>query len=385
MKKVIHIAYAHLSEKVAREVYINHLRANGIVVEYWDLVTLLFGGFDEANTIETDYVFTPVTYCELEKRLSLPENREAIYVIHIVYEGRFVRFFRLLTKYNCRTFFFLWGQFPWGRRSSRLVKKVVGGLFDPMRLAKEIINRIIGIAYKKMRLVKPFDIVFAAGYAAMSSHMDAGKIVPINMVDYDYFITTISLTERFVVKPYAVFLDIYLPFQKNNLHLGNLNALDPHDYFSACNRFFDIIERKFGVKVVIAAHPRSDYENNTFEGREIYRGLTPELVKDANFVISHNSTSLSYAVLNTKPIIFIYTNEMKLLYKNTATMILIDQIAAYLDANIYNIDEVSEGNQIAMSSISPERYESYKYNYLTTRESEHTTTQQIFWNEITKY
>jgi hypothetical protein len=33
---------------------------NGIVVEYWDLVSLLFGG-GEANTIEKEYVLTPRT------------------------------------------------------------------------------------------------------------------------------------------------------------------------------------------------------------------------------------------------------------------------------------------------------------------------------------
>jgi|WetSurMetagenome_2_1015567.scaffolds.fasta_scaffold00106_11 hypothetical protein len=381
MKKVIYIAYAHLSQKVVRDQYMDYLRAEGIEVEYWDLVSLLFGGSGEANMIERDYVFTPNTYDELDKMLGAPGNRDAIYIILIVYEGRFVRLFRLLNKYKCKTFFILWGQFPC-RTTSRWLNKVVGGIFRPIRLGKETLNRIKGIACKKLKLVNPFDVVFAAGYAPMTLYHDAGKVVPINSIEYDDYIRSLSINERLVEGGYAVFLDIYLPYQKNNLKLNHLGAIDPHDYFSACNRFFDLVERKFGVKVVIAAHPRSDYENNTFGGREIYRGMTPKLVKDSDFVISHNSTSLSYAVLNMKPIIFIFTNEMKRLYKNTPTMILIHEIASYLGSNVYNIDEIIDGGHIAMSRISPERYENYKYGYLTTLESEHTTTQEIFRREI---
>jgi hypothetical protein len=380
-KKVIYIAYAHLSEKVARDSYIDHLRANGVVVEYWDLIALLFGGFGEANATEADYIFTPETYDDLEERLRLPENRNAIYVVLIVYEGRFVRLFQLLTKYNCRMFFILWAQFP--SRKTALLQKIFGRLADPLRLGTEILNRIKGIAYKNLKLVKPFDVVFAAGDAAIRMYPDAAKVIPVNFVDYDHYMRAKSESQRIVKGPYAVFLDIYLPYQ-SDLKVIGLQTVEPDRYFFLLNRFFKIIEQKYGVKVVIAAHPKADYGSKTFEGREHYRGLTPDLVKDAEFVISHHSASLGYAVLNSKPIIFIYTNAMKLLYKNTTTMILLDKVAAYLNANIYNIDEVTEGYQIALGSVSPERYESYKYNYLTTRESEHTTTQEIFWNEINR-
>jgi hypothetical protein len=380
VKKVIYIAYAHLTKKVVQDCYIDYMCSKGVVVEYWDLVTLLFGGHGEANTIETNYIFTPDTYHELERRLSAQDNNNTVYVILITYEGRFIRLFRLLSKYNCKTISIAWGRSP-NRITSKL-QKIVGRLVSPIRLGEAILDKIIGIAYKKMKLVKPFDVVLASGYATMVAYPDAGKIVPINSMDYDDYVKAIVLPERLVNGRYAVFLDIYLPYQKNNLQLNNLRAINPNDYFSACNHFFDIVERKFNVKVVIAAHPRSDYGDKTFEGREIYRGVTPELVKDAEFVISHNSTSLSYAVLNLKPIIFIFTNEMNLLYKNTMTMTLIYDVAAYLDANVYNIDEVTNEDHVAISSIIPERYESYKYNYLTTRDSEHTTSQEIFWREI---
>jgi hypothetical protein len=380
--KVIHVAYAHLTEKVVKDVFIDHLRGEGAAVEYWDLVRLLFGGGGEANTIAADYVRAPASYEELEKMLRLPENRNAVYVIHVSYEGRFVRFFRLLSKYAGRLFFFSWGQFPCGSRSARWAKKIAGGLCDPARLCRSAWGRMRGIAYKKTGLVRPYDVVFAAGRAAAASHPDAVKVVPINTVDYDRYVETAASTQRLVEKPYAVFLDIYLPFQRNNLRLSNLPALEPINYLSSCNRFFDLVEKWFGVEVVIAAHPRSDYGPDAFAGRAIFRGVTPELVKFSEFVISHNSTAVGYAVLNRKPVVFIYTDAMRVLYKGTPTMTLIEDLSAYLGANVYNIDEVTAGDQIAIGSADPARYRSYKYEYLTTPESEHAATWEIFWSEV---
>lgn len=379
MKKVIYISHAHLSEKIARDWYIDHLKANGIMVEYWDLIPLLFGGFDEAGSIIADFVFTPGTYSELEKRLGLPENREAIYVILICYKGQFARLFRLLSKYDCRTYFIAWGNFP--IKSLPKWQQIVNGLIiNPVRLGGKVINKIKGVAYKKLKLVKPFDVVFAAGDATMRMYPDAGKIVPINLVDYDHYMIAKYNPRRILEGRYAVFLDNYLPYHPDFKIVG-LQSVDPHSYFFSINRFLKIFEQEYGIKVVIAAHPIADYGNKTFEGREIYRGVTPELVKDAEFVISHHSTSLGYAVLNCKPIIFVYTDEMNRLYKETVVSWMHD-FANYLGVSIYNIDQLNQGDQIAFGDVNLERYNRYKYNYLTTKESERTCTQDIFWREL---
>jgi len=370
-----------LSEKVTRDWYIDYLRVNGVVVEYWDLIKLLFGGFDEANSIRTNYLFTPRTYDELEKMLGLPENREAIYVILICYDGRFARLFRLLNKYDCKTYFIAWANFP--IKSIPKWRQIMRGFsINPVRLGGKVINTVRGVAYKKLKLVKPFDVVFAAGGATLSMYPDAGKTIPINLIDYDHYVRVKSEARRIVEGRYAVFLDIYLPYQ-SDFNVNGMQTVDPLGYFSSLNRFFKIFEQEYGVKIVIAAHPKADYGNKTFEGREICRGLSPELVKDADFVISHHSASLGYAVLNYKPLIFVYTDEMERLYKETIVSWMHDY-ANYLGVNIYNIDQLNQGDQIPIGSINLARYESYKYNYLTTRESEHTTTQEIFWNEINK-
>jgi hypothetical protein len=186
--------------------------------------------------------------------------------------------------------------------------------------------------------------------------------------------------ERVVKGKYAVFLDINLPYQ-SDLVISGLPAVNASCYFKSLNHFLDLLEDAYSVKVVIAAHPKAAYNNNEYNQREIYSLLTAELVKDAEFVITHTSTALSYAVLNSKPLVFIYTDEMMSIYKNTF-MREIESSANYLNASIYNIDEITDGSQVIIKLPNQELYESYKYNYLTSQESENKISAEIFWSEI---
>lgn len=378
IKKVIYISHGQLSEKIVRDWYIDDLRLKGVNVEFWDLTHLLFGKLIEVNTIHTDYLFTLGTYDEIEKRLRLPENRDATYIILVNYYGRVVRLYRLLSKYNCKLIFMAWGAFPF--RTKPNWQKIICGLPDLLKLVERVLGKAKAFLCKKLKLIKPFDVVFGAGYAILKNFPDAGKVVPTNLPDYDQYIKVKNKTTNLVEGRYCVFLDVYFPFHPD-LKIEGSKIADENRYFSSINRFLNLIEEKFRMNVVVAAHPQSDYGNDTFQGRKFYRGRTEELVRDAEIVISHYSTSISYAILNKKPVIFIYTDDMERLYKDRLVTRVHD-FANYLGANVYNIDEVSRCDQIDVSDINLERYEKYKYNYLTTRESEHTTALQIFLREI---
>jgi hypothetical protein len=379
-RKVIYIASSHLCEKTERDWYINYLRAKNIIVEYWDILSLLFGEIDEFGSKSADYLRTPQTYDALETMLRMPENKGAYYVMPVNYEGRTVKLYRLLSKYNARMLFIAWAAFP-GERSGRWSQVLHGVFTNPLKLVGKVLNKIKAAACRKLKIVKPFEIVFAAGQVLATSKQYADRVVPINFIDYDHYIRVRQSEERVVKGRYVVFLDIYAAYQ-SDLEICGLQSIDPSRYYQSLNRFFELLELKYGVKVVIAAHPKADYRLETFHGREIYQGLTPELVKDADFVISHHSASLSYAVLNQKPLIIVYTDEMKRLWNHTVVMRLHRSIASYLDVSIYNIDEITQGDQIAIKEVNPKRYENYKYGFLTTQESEHITTQEIFWREI---
>lgn len=375
--KVIYVSYVKLTDTVSRDRYIDYLIERDVAVEYWDISSLVRNKFDEHHTKTTDYLRLPETFSEVEAMVRLPENKDAYYVVMVTYEG-FTRIFRILSKYNCRMLRFLWGAMP--ESPSPKFRRAISLLADPANLPRRFLDKANAIVLKRLRLVKPFDIVFAAGRMLMGSSIYANKVVPINSCDYDYYITAKSEKNRLIDGRYAVFLDTNLAYS-SDLEICAWPSVNPLNYFQSLNRFFSLLEAKSGIKVVIAAHPKSDYRDETFQGRAIYRNLTPVLTRDACIVISHTSTSESYAVLNSKPIVYIYTTEMLHLYKHTLLREMF-VFANYLDAAIYNIDEITEGDQIVIKEVSVRRYEDYKYSFLTTHESEKTPTQEIFWREI---
>lgn len=376
-EKVIYVSFVRLTDKMSRDWYIDFLIGKGVKVEYWDIVALVRDEYNEANAKETDYLRIIRTYDQLEAMLRLPENKNAYYVMLASYLDAGIRLFRMLSKYNCRMLVLDWGAMP--DRDMQRLRRPSLSISGLLRLAKRIYYRVKGIAYRKLSLVKPFDIAFVAGRALMTENYYANRVVPINLADYDHYKKAKAEGGRLVAGRYAVFLDVYLPYHADSEFAGG-QTVNPQAYYAALNRFFGLLEVKFGVKVVIAAHPKANYSEEQFQGREIYHLRTPELVRDAEFVIAHHSTSLCYAVLNNKPLLFIYTNEMASLC-NTIVSYLYG-FAKYLDAPIFNLDEIAESNQIVIKEVNPGCYENYKYDFLTSHESEHETTQEIFWREI---
>ena len=374
----MNISFTRLTDKIVRDWYIDYLRSKGCEVEFWDVAPLLFGDIKEPTAIQTDYLRIIESYNGLEKLLETQDCKNTSYIIIVTYEDRFNRFFRMLNRYQCRMYFFEWGNLPIGRKNYK--RKLQSVIVNPLKYSRLLIYKAIALISRKLHLTKPFDVVFAAGYASMRLHPNSGRVIPVNLFDYDNYRTALQEPTRLVNGAYAVFPDINLPYH-TDLKVYKMAQVNPERYFNSLNRFFSIIEKKFAVKIVIAGYPKAEYKNDTFQGREIYKGVTPLLIKDAEFVISQQSTSLCYAVLNCKPLIFIYTNEMKYLYKDIFVSWIKD-FANYLDAPLYNVDEVTNNTQICIGNVNFECYKNYKYNYLTTRESEHTTTKEIFWREL---
>lgn len=381
-RKVIYVCFGRLTDKLVRDWYIDYLIEKGVSVEYWDIVALIREEHSEQGEQNPVYLRRFLTFDEVQQALRLPENRDALYVMLISFVARFMRIFRLFSKYDCRMVYFAWGALP--HDPVYKWRKLAAWLATPYSCAKEIVNRSKMVAMKRLKLVKPFDIAFVAGDAMMLGGYNATKIVPINYFDYDHYVKTRRAEgPRLVARPYVVFLDINLPFHSDLAFCGR-PQIEPDAYYRSLNRFFDLLEHEHGIEVVIAAHPRAEQNSASFAGRRSFRLVTADLVKDAEFVISHTSTAMSYAVLNAKPLIFIYTDAMAAVYQRLFIREM-RTYAEYLDAPLYNVDEVSSARQVAVRKINRGSYERYKYDFLTSRQSEHMTTQEIFWNEINAY
>jgi hypothetical protein len=377
-RKVIYVSVSRLTDKIARDWYIDHLIEKGLSVEYWDIVSIVREEHTERGARNPDYLHVFRNFREFERMVREPENRAALFVMLITYCGQVARIFRLLSKYNCRMLFIAWGAMPHDPVSKW--RRIAPALANPAWYAKEIFHRSKAIALRGLKLVKPFDIIFAAGEALTAGAQYAAKVVPINLCDYDQYMKMRTQNGRIINRRYSVFLDINLPYQSDLAFCG-YPQIDPVGYYRSLNRFFGLLEREHGSMVVVAAHPKADYDGAIFEGRPIHRLVTAELVRDAEFVLSHTSTAQSYAVLNAKPLIFIYTDGMAAAYRDTVIREM-HCYARYLDSPIWNVDEVVDGAQVTIAAVNQQRYEKYKYEFLTTHESEQTSTGEVFLREI---
>ncbi len=376
--KVVYVSFIRLTDKVARDWYIDLLLNEGVAVEFWDVVALVREEHTERGTRDAEYVHVVRRYSDLEARLLEPANRNARFVMLVSYAGRFTRLFCLFSRYDCRLYFIAWGAMPHAAPSnSRILASV---LKKPLQSARLIYYQTKAAAFRRLGLVKPFDVVFAAGKVLVDSTRYAVRVVPINLCDYDHYVRSRGRADRLVIGSYAVFLNVNLPYQ-SDLAIMGYPMIDAGRYYSSLNQFFRMLESRHQLRVVIAAHPKADYSDRTFEGRETYRLTTAELVKHAEFVITHSSTALSYAVLNCKPAVFIYTDDMKRAYSDSVIRSM-QECARYLGNRIHNIDDATEVGHINVHAVDASRYVRYKYDFLTTPQTENLSTGDIFLREL---
>jgi len=134
---------------------------------------------------------------------------------------------------------------------------------------------------------------------------DATKhFVHIHSLKYDEYLRSKEVAPVLSEK-YILFMDAGLA------HLpavsGKPDSINRKEYLTDMNRLFERLEAEYKLPVVIAAHPKSEYSENDFGSRKIILYKTPALLKYAEFVLAHYSTSLIDLVLQKKPVVFLYS------------------------------------------------------------------------------
>lgn len=114
--------------------------------------------------------------------------------------------------------------------------------------------------------------------------------------------------EGFIEQKYAVFLDQYMPFHPDHLELGI--KIDPKQYYSELNKLFEKIETMLDLEVIIAAHPKADYEKyrDVFGQRKKIKFKTVPLIENAEMVIANFSTAIAYVPFYKKRLLICDSN-----------------------------------------------------------------------------
>lgn len=380
MNKVVYINYQPLTSKYFTDYYLDKCIDNGINVEYWDVSKWFFPDSDLPSNFDYENVKHINCKSELKKCLSQQYIKSTLFITNITYEFRVIQLFRSLTSYNCTLGFFARGMFPMPESNISSKLKLIFSL-NFKRIIDALKNRL-SIALKKYKKIKAYDFVFRAGSEGgvtigFGSHLDlqTAKITEINYFDYDNYLDLLSNSKE-TENDYCVFVDQYLAYHPD-IAICGLENVNPDIYYSELNNFFDFIEKKYNIEVVIAAHPKAEkYQvDNPFSGRKIMFGKTSELVKDSKFVFTHHSTAISYPILFKKPVFFLNSMELKRAMPDLYD--LTDFLADYLATDVICFDDFDKNLDLNLI-IDDKIYNDYKYKFLTSKQSENSFSSDIF-------
>lgn len=149
-----------------------------------------------------------------------------------------------------------------------------------------------------------------------------------------------SFSQERIGSKTAVFLSSANPFfGSDEILSGGDQLFTSKAWYPALVRFFDFLESGTGVTVEVAGHPKSAFPAIApcFGNRSVHYGKTREMVRQSEYVVTITSTAISYAVLFKKPVIFIYSNQLK---DSQNPMQDICGMAAMLGTEPVNIDEL---------------------------------------------
>jgi hypothetical protein len=246
-----------------------------------------------------------------------------------------------------------------------------GSLVVLTRVFIKLINRIRVSIPLLLNKTTPSMIthVFYAGedWLALAKSMHGEKVVyiPGSSNNYSQSILVNKNSEPNPKKKIAVLLDAPSPkYSTDAIKLRRKMYLTVGDWYPKLASFFDALEGATGTIIEIAGHPMSNFPTKgpLFGRRRVAYNQTIEMVKGCSFVITRSSTAISFAVIYNKPVIFIYSNQLK---KDKFAMSNIFSKAAMLGATPVNIDSALP-NISELLFINKERRLSYKSRCLTS-------------------
>ena len=212
------------------------------------------------------------------------------------------------------------------------------------------------------------------------------KVIRAHSREYDYHLKCRSIKKNKNFKfNYSVFLDQYLPFHTDALIFKKFNTkVTKEKYYPALNEFFSKFEKHNNTKILIASHPKANYsefKENVWYGRKFYSNKTYELIKNAEYVLCHQSTSLSYAIILNKPLIFLTSNE----YMRSYDSFTVHGYAKYFKRPLFNIDDANQNELIRnYKKINREIYNKYMRDYIKCPGSPNILLNKIFINHFKK-
>ncbi len=407
INSIVFFSWLPMSKREADLFCFDYLRQEGFAVHILDLSMLL--SVDEQqilsiqHRLDGDFIHKIKSYRDLAEHL-VRFRADSIFIDWTMGHANILpsheKIYRTLRQCNIRYFVIVIGGLPlWNTAGGPQSKTVIFKGKIRRAFSLGISGMLQYVAQQMIKRLRQNDWLYPLPVKVFGTaceelddfikryQLQESQIVYVNYVDYDKYMQYMKqqklLLRQENNRGICVFLD---DAQTHHLDFEILKwpPVDPEIYFGSMRKLFDRIEAETGLEVVIAAHPRSKYEEmpDVFGTRRIIKGKTIDLVADSSMVVAHFSTSINFAVLCDKPILFITTNELI----RAGRSIWIEPLAKELDRPLLNIDDKKTWQELSLSydGWSKKRYGQYISKYIRSRDSDELTMMEVIVAEIRK-
>ena len=253
-----------------------------------------------------------------------------------------------------------------------ITRKQLGG-----SLLRKFKNRIILKLYKNFQ----WDIGVFFGDEAFSkdNKVKSKNYIKSHTFDFDNYLK-LKNKKKNITKNYFVFIDNDLANHPDYKYHGTKPPVDEKKYLTDLKNFFDLVEKKTKLKVVIAANPKSKHKIGKFGNRKILFNKTGELIKSSIGVFIHNSTAINYAILFKKPLFFLSSNHIKESWLHEGIYLM----SKTLGRNIINMNMFKKTN-ILNFKINYKAYEKFKNKYIKCTKTKNIYSLVILNENLKKF
>lgn len=219
-------------------------------------------------------------------------------------------------------------------------------------------------------------IIVVGGSRSIPPSSSRAGLLPLlyaHQLDYDKYLSLRSGEGASVAaqefREVAVFID-HNPVSDSDYDIYGCQPPCTEDrYYPALCAFFAEIERKLGLEVVIAAHPKTSRDERAavlFEGRRVFHGKTDRLISGCSLVINHYSTAVNFAVLFRKPLVFLTSDQLDNGYMEGRMTLAMAECFGKIPINIDGNIAVDWNREL---EVDEKRYEAYQEAYIKTKNS----------------
>lgn len=232
-------------------------------------------------------------------------------------------------------------------------------VFAPSELLN-IFNRLmIGFVTRIVNALLIYDYSVLGGLGAVSMlAKHPGKAIAsasFDFLEYNKF----QLTAENVSDEFAIFIEENLIDDTDFVLTGSSKGADAEIYFKSMCDCLSRIQNVSGTKVKILPHPKTDRDRlkSHFPSFDLVEENSANAIRNSQFVVTHASTAISYAVLAKKPILLMRCNGLSLKIGKQ-----MDTMATVLGIDPYDIDKLSELIESGFESLVPS--ESRRITYI---------------------